>query len=434
VVTEDDSPAVIPRPEHNISRADISGNSLKVLYRLNKSGYQAYLVGGSVRDLLLGTQPKDFDVATDARPEDVRRLFSNCRLIGRRFRLAHVLFGREVVEVATFRGDHDSAQEADDGSADDSGRLVRDNVYGSMADDARRRDFTVNSLYYSIENFAVYDYAGGVSDLHQRVLRLIGDPGTRYREDPVRMLRTVRFAAKLGFTIDPPAEREMRALTPLLEDIAPARLFDECLKLFMGGAAADTFRGLRRHGLLHPLFPATEEALQADGEDGPHERLLVRAMVNTDQRLADDRPVTPAFLFAALLWPVVRRDAESLQEQGRPAAEALHVASSRAVDDAVQRVAIPKRFRAPMREIWQLQARFDRRRPRQVRQLLGHPRFRAAYDFLLLRAHAGEVTQDLADWWTRIQSAEEAQREKMIAELGGAPRKRKRRRRARQAS
>lgn len=407
-------PRVIPRPEHIVSRRDIPQHALKVLYRLNKAGYQSYLVGGGVRDLLLGEQPKDFDVATDARPEEVRRVFSNCRLIGRRFRLAHVHFGRDIIEVATFRGTGDGEG---DGQVvqDKRGRLLRDNVYGSMEEDAWRRDFTINGLYYSIDDFSIIDHVGGMSDLEQRLIRLIGNVETRYREDPVRMLRAARFAAKLGFEIEPATAQGIHDYGQLLAEIAPARLFDECLKLFMAGYARRTFELLRDYGLFAVLFPATEAVLHAEGEDGPSLKLLRQAMDNTDERVREGRPVTPAFLFAALLWPPMREGMAQLREQGLSPGEALQRTAARVVFEADRRVALPKRFRIPMREIWQLQPRFERRRGKRVWHLIGHPRFRAAYDFLLLRAHAGEVPEELADWWTRVQAVDRGEQERMVS-------------------
>ncbi len=422
-------PTIIPRPEHRISRADISENALKVLYRLRKAGFDAFLVGGSVRDLLLGHRPKDFDIATNALPEEVKEVFSNCRLIGRRFRLAHVHFGREIIEVATFRAGHDGDGEGD-GLQDDAGRLIRDNVYGTIGEDALRRDFTVNGLYYNIADFSIYDYAGGIDDLRRGVLRLIGDPAVRFREDPVRMLRAVRFAAKLDFAIDQASEEAIHELGPLLRDIAPARLFEECMKLFLSGHALASFEGLRRHDLLGHLFPATQRALAAEDQQGTTARLLQQAMENTDRRIADERPVTPAFLFAALLWEPVRYAAAQAASDRGPA-EALHLAASDVVEDAIAHVTIPRRFRVPMREIWHLQPRFERRGGKRVWQLLAHPRFRAAYDFLLLRAGAREVDPELADWWTRLQSVDRAEQERMVSQHGSRPGSRRRRRRGR---
>ena len=407
-------PRVIPRPDHIVSRKDIPPHALKVLYRLNKAGYQSYLVGGGVRDLLLGSEPKDFDVATDARPEQVRKVFSNCRLIGRRFRLAHVHFGRDIIEVATFRGGSNGEEGAGDVVQDKGGRLLRDNVYGTMEEDAWRRDFTINGLYYSIDDFSIIDYVGGMEDIERRLIHLIGDVETRYREDPVRMLRAARFAAKLGFDIERDTAEGIGRFAPLLAEIAPARLFDECLKLFMAGYGRVTFDLLREYGLFAELFPATEAVLRAEGDDGGSLRLLRQAMANTDQRVSEGRPVTPAFLFAALLWPPVREGLQQRRAEGLSPGEALQRTAASEVGAADQRVALPKRFRIPMREIWQLQPRFERRQGKRVWHLMGHPRFRAAYDFLLLRAHAGEVEQELADWWTRVQEVDRGEQETMI--------------------
>ncbi len=391
-------PRIIPRPEHNISRANISENALKVLYRLRKSGYQAYLVGGGVRDLLLGREPKDFDVATDATPEQVKAVFRNCRLIGRRFRLAHVRFGREIIEVATFRS-------ASFGKAEQSanGMVLEDNQYGTIEEDALRRDFTVNALYYNIANFSVVDYSTGMEDLRAGRLRLLGDPETRYREDPVRMLRAVRFAAKLGFTIEPETEAPIPGLAHLLAEVPPARLFEEVLKLFFGGYAVATFEKLRHYDLFAQLFPQTEEALSHEEHEFPL-TLVLKGLENTDRRLAEGKPVTPAFLFAVLLWEPVRRMAERLErEEGLAAFPAIQQAAGWVISRQVQRVAIPRRFTTPMREIWSLQPRFHNTRGKRPARLLAHPRFRAAYDFLLLRAESGEADPELAAWWTRYQ-------------------------------
>jgi poly(A) polymerase len=313
-------PRIIPRPEHNVSRAQISQNAVKVLYRLREAGYQAFLVGGGVRDLLLGREPKDFDIATDAHPDDVRRLFRNCRLIGRRFRLAHVYFGRDIVEVATFRAadGNDEPDQDDDQSLllkDEAGRILRDNRYGTIDDDVWRRDFTANALYYNIADFSIWDYAGGVDDIRAGVLRLIGEPEGRYREDPVRLLRAVRFAAKLGFRIEPATEAPLRTLAPLLEAVPPARLFEEILKLFLGGYAVPSYELLRRHGLFSYLFPAVGALLDSEA-GGPYRALLLEALANTDERVAADEPVTAVFLFSVLLWGPVRQRAARLEEAG----------------------------------------------------------------------------------------------------------------------
>ncbi|GAB2505006.1 polynucleotide adenylyltransferase PcnB [Arenimonas alkanexedens] len=440
------TPLIVPRAEHGISRRDISPNALRVLYKLRENGFQGYLVGGAVRDLLVGGHPKDFDVATDATPEQVKSLFRNCRLIGRRFRLAHVVFGREIIEVATFRAN------IDDGSGgretEDGGRLLRDNVYGTIEDDAVRRDFTANALYYAIEDFSVRDYCGGYQDCLDRVLRLIGDPVERYREDPVRMLRAARLAAKLGFAIAPDAAAPIPELAPLLSAAPPARLFDECLKMFMAGHAESSFMLLENHGLLPALFPETAVAIDTN-RSGALRKMLLQALRNTDERVAQDKPVTPAFLFAALLWPAYCRELAVLQKAGVDPLVAQQRAADRVTLHQAQRIALPRRFSLPMQEIWLLQPRFAQRVRKRVFRLLSHPRFRAAFDFLELRADAApELAADVAFWReAQVQAPEQlaerldpksARRERDPAELApdadaegdaAGPKKRRRRRR-----
>ncbi|MBS3896274.1 MAG: polynucleotide adenylyltransferase PcnB [Xanthomonadaceae bacterium] len=389
-------PLVIPRESHPISRRNISPAALKVLYGLRDAGYQGFLVGGAVRDLLAGIQPKDFDVATDATPEQVRAVFRNCRLIGRRFRLAHVVFGREIIEVATFR-----ANDAGDGEGretEDDGRLLRDNVYGSIEDDAVRRDFTVNALYYAIGDFTVRDYVGGYADVMARRLRLIGEPEQRYREDPVRLLRAVRLAAKLGFSIDAATAAPMAAMAPLLAGSASARLFDESVKLFLAGHAEPSFLALEQHQLLPALLPEAAAALRAH-RNGSLRTMLLAGLQSTDARIAAGKPVTPAFLYAVLLWPAYCRELARLQAQGVDPAVAQQRAADRVTLHQTQRIALPRRFSLPMQEIWMLQPRFALRQKKRVHRLLAHPRFRAAYDFLELRAGvAPELATDLQFW------------------------------------
>ncbi|NLW97505.1 polynucleotide adenylyltransferase PcnB [Luteimonas wenzhouensis] len=421
---------IIPRDQHPISRRAISPNALRVLYRLHEAGHRACLVGGAVRDLLVGLSPKDFDVATDATPEQVKQLFRNCRLIGRRFRLAHVVFGREIIEVATFRAN------VDDGSGDrqvvDGGRLLRDNVYGTIEDDAVRRDFTANALYYDIADFSVRDYVGGFEDVNNRVLRLIGDPEARYREDPVRMLRAVRLSAKLGFRIDPGTAQPLPRLAPLLAEAAPARLFEECLKMFLAGHAEQSFEGLDRHGLLPVLFPETAAALAAN-RSGALRRMLLEGLRSTDQRVAREEPVSPAFLFAVLLWPAYCRTLMALQAQGLHAAEAERRAADRVTLHQLERVALPRRFSLPMQEIWLMQARFSQRQRKRVLRTLAHPRFRAAFDFLVLRRAASPAHEEDIAFWQEAQRDPDAaiatRPDDGSVEEGGAPRKRRRRRR-----
>ena len=405
-------PVIVPRADHNISRTNISENALKVLYRLKNAGYEAYLVGGGVRDLLLGREPKDFDVATDASPEQVEKEFRNCRLIGRRFRLAHVRFGDEIIEVATFRssGAADTLEPDDDEEADrahdgGTGRILRDNIYGTVEEDAERRDFSVNALYYDIRDFSVRDYVDGLPDLRDGVLRLIGDPELRYREDPVRMLRAVRFAVKLGFKMHPGTEKPIDRLGGLLADVPPARMFEEILKLFLYGFGEQAFEALRHHGLFAQLFPRTEKALAREEQHFP-KVFIAKALASTDRRVQQDMPVTPAFLFAALLWEPVRQIARRLEAEGVHPSEALRRAADEVVEEQVKRVALPRRFSTPMTEIFALQPRFEQRQGKRPQRLMEHPRFRAAYDFLVLRAEAGEADMDLAEWWTQLQAGE----------------------------
>ena len=431
-------PRSIPRDAHSISRKDISPNALRVLYRLRDAGFGAYLVGGAVRDLLVGGHPKDFDVATSATPEEVRQLFRNCRLIGRRFRLAHVVFGREIIEVATFRAN------VDDGSGDrelhEGGRLLRDNVFGTIEDDAVRRDFTANALYYAIEDFSVRDYTGGFEDVMNRVLKLIGDPEQRYREDPVRMLRAVRLAAKLGFHIDEATAEPIPRLAGLLREAAPARLFEECLKLFLSGHGVESFLGLERHGLLPALLPESAAALKSN-RSGALRRMLLEGLRGTDARVAADEPVSPAFLFALLLWPAYCRALMALQAQGMHAAEAQRRAADRVTVHQLATIALPRRFSLPMQEIWLLQSRFGQRQRKRVMRLLAHPRFRAAFDFLVLRQFASNEHAEEVEFWREAQTLPRDELDEQLAavpsdpeaaaegDASGAPRKRRRRRR-----
>ena len=393
-------PRIIPRAEHGISRKNISNGALRVLYRLHEAGYKAFLVGGAVRDLLLGGHPKDFDIATDATPEQTRALFRNCRLIGRRFRLAHVVFGREIVEVATFRG---IGEVGDSDRHVVDGRIVRDNVYGSIEEDAIRRDFTINALYYDIADFSVRDYVGGIADLQQRTMRLIGDPEQRYREDPVRMLRAARLAAKLDFTLAAETEAPIAELAPLLADVAPARLFDESLKLFLSGHGLESLRRLHNLGLLGQIFPATAAAL-AGPESARFGRLLGYTFTSTDERIHSDKPVTPAFLFAAMLWEPVRSLADRLIADGTDPSVAWTAAVDRVMHQQAARIAIPKRFAIAMEEIWSLQPRFEQRQKKRVMRLLAHPKFRAAYDFLVIRSHDEPELKAQVEWWAEAQA------------------------------
>jgi len=403
--------------------------------RLRSQGYQTYLVGGAVRDLLMGGHPKDFDIATDATPEAVHQVFRNSRIIGRRFRIVHVRFGREVIEVTTFRGHHDAAEDGEAQHRDShsrqsaSGLLLRDNVYGTLEEDAVRRDITVNALYYDAGNFEVHDQVGGLEDLASRTIRVIGDPVERYTQDPVRMLRVLRFAARLGFNVEAATAAAIPECAPLLREIPPARLFDEFLKLFLTGHAASTLRELQRHALFDYLFPDTCALLSREPLAQP---LIDAAMRNTDQRIAEDKPVTPAFILAALLWPVVLDLARAQEARGEAPMTALHSAGQLAVGAAVQHLSIPRRFSQVMREIWEMQPRLERTQGRRSAELPEHRRFRAAYDFLLLREEAGEDTGGLGAWWTDFQALPTEERQQQAPPEGnGRARRRPRRRRVR---
>jgi poly(A) polymerase len=498
---------IIPRAEHSISRSAISPNALRVLYRLREAGYEAFLVGGCVRDLLIGITPKDFDIATSALPEEVKRTFRNCRLIGRRFRLAHVFFGREIIEVATFRAmsapevgeeiaepaaadldddvddelleDGDDLDEVDeslvlaeagphqtgfhrnsplrerdrsrhagagnddddeDRVTDEHGRILRDNAYGTIDDDVWRRDFTANSLYYNIADFSIWDYCGGVEDISARRLKLIGDPATRYREDPVRMLRAARFEAKLGFSLDGETGTLIPRLRELLGSVPPARLFDETLKLFLTGHGAMSLVVLQRHGLLGELLPTVASYLNRH-PDGAVSRLVRQGLVNTDQRVAAGKPVTPTFLFALLLYGPFAEIIEKQPQEKWHDIGAIVDAVDRAARQAQGRISIPKRFSLGVREMFAAQPRLEQPRGRRALRMLEQPRFRAGFDLLLLRAEMGLASKELAEWWTKIQDVSQTDRDRMADALspqqrpageGGAggrrgPRRRRRR-------
>jgi poly(A) polymerase len=499
---------IIPRAEHSISRSAISPNALRVLYRLREAGYEAFLVGGCVRDLLLGISPKDFDIATSALPEEVKRTFRNCRLIGRRFRLAHVFFGREIIEVATFRAmsapdeqpiepeaadldddespedleddlddegdeadestvlaeagphqtgfhgsrplaDRDRSRHAGAGRDDDDdedrvtdehGRILRDNVYGNIDDDVWRRDFTANSLYYNIADFSIWDYTGGVEDIAARRLKLIGDPVTRYREDPVRMLRAARFEAKLGFTLDGETGTSIAGLRELLGSVPPARLFDETLKLFLTGHGARSLEVLRAHGLLGELLPTVAAYLDRH-PDGAVARLLKQGLVNTDQRVSQGKPVTPTFLFALLLYGPIADIIEKQPQEKWHDIGTIVDAVDRAARAAQGRISIPKRFSLGVREMFAAQPRLEQPRGRRALRMLEQPRFRAGFDLLLLRADMGLADPAIAAWWSRVQEVSQTDRDRMADALGaqsraggeggGQRRPRRRRRRGR---
>ncbi|MFA5493767.1 MAG: polynucleotide adenylyltransferase PcnB [Porticoccaceae bacterium] len=421
-----DGPNILKAGEHTIKSRHISSAASKIVDILEENKFQAYVVGGCIRDILLDRHPKDFDVATNATPEEVKALFRRSRIVGRRFQIVHVHMGRDIVEVTTFRANH-SASGGRQGVRSDQGMLLRDNVFGDITEDAQRRDFTVNALYYQPRSNTLYDYANGLDDIARRQLRIIGDPETRFREDPVRMLRAARFAGKLGFSVEAATAAPIGALAPLLRDIPPARLFDEWLKLFLSGYALDTFHVLREFGLFEELFPSIDPLL--DSDDGFNLRFVEQALGNTDARIRDGKRVTPAFLLAALLWPMVVKVTRHYLERGENPAMAVQKAGGQVVAQQIDRIAIPRRFSMPMREIWDMQQRLPLRYGRRAEHLVELPRFRAGYDFILLREQAGEDLGGLGRWWTLYQEAGDSERLTMVKALDNKSEGDKRRRR-----
>ncbi len=416
---------IYSQAEHGIHRDDLSDSAITVCEGLQRAGYKAFVVGGAVRDLLLGRHPKDFDVATNATPEQVRGVFRRARIIGRRFRLVHVMFRDETIEVSTFRSSH-TDPEADDNNAraDEHGRLLRDNVFGNQEEDAIRRDFTMNALFYDPEREEVWDYVHGVADIQHKRVVMIGDPEARYREDPVRMLRAARLAAKLEFTIDPATEKPIATLAPLLDNVPTARLFDEMVKLLFSGHALAGLARLRQLGLHLGLLPVLDRLF-----DDPATRpFITLALQRTDERIAAEKGVSPAFLFAALFWhPMVARW-QKLEADGVRAAQAMHQAMDDVLDDARKSLAIPRRLDPLIKELWAAQPRFLQRSQAKAYRNLSHPRFRASYDFFALRAEAGDADTAVAHWWERFQFADDDVRETMLLP-DDEPKKSKRRRR-----
>lgn len=423
------TPDIITRDQHTISRTHISSAALKVLYRLHKSGFAAYLVGGSVRDLLLGLNPKDFDVVTDAHPEQIQRLFRNSFIIGRRFRLVHVRFGGEIIEVATFRGH----------TEDNVGRvhtqhglLLRDNVYGTLEDDVWRRDFTINALYYNIADFSVIDYTGGMHDLKLRSLRVIGDPTERYREDPARMLRAIRLAGKLNFSIEPETSEAIRKYKDLLVHVPPARLFDKMLKIFHSGKSYATFKLLQEYKVFSVLFPDADEA----AKDSNFNLFLDEAFKNTDERINQDKSVNSAFLFSVILWgPLLSHKKKFLEDEELSEHQAFHFAMSEVIQNQLKIISIPRKFTTVIREIWYLQHLLEHGRARRVYKIFHHARFRAGYDFLALRAQSNETTlQDLVKWWSDFQEADEEGKDRLILNRFGKPKQQRKRKKKRSSN
>ncbi len=398
-------PAVIPPTRHGIRRESISSGARRTCEVLQQAGHRAYVVGGAVRDLIAGITPKDFDIATDATPDQVRALFRRARIIGRRFQIVHVMQGAETLEVSTFRAAHDA-----DTQKDEHGRVLRDNVWGTQADDAARRDFTINALFFDPATETVLDYHHGVADLKQKTLRIIGDPRSRYREDPVRMLRAIRLSAKLGLTIDPEARTPIRDMASLMENVPLARVFDEMLKLLFSGHAVECVKRLRDEGLHHGLLPLLDVIL----EQPMGEKFVMLALSSTDDRVRQGKPTSPGFLFATLLWNEVLANWEARKQRGETHIPALFEAMDEVLNQQAEKLAITRRISGDIKDIWSLQPRFEKRSGKTALRLLEQPRFRAGYDFLLLRAQSGEVAMELADWWTAFQEADSQARLAML--------------------
>ncbi|HYD82281.1 MAG TPA: polynucleotide adenylyltransferase PcnB [Paucimonas sp.] len=421
--TNASEPLTLGPNEHSIDPKLLSPNAVRVTQTLQEAGFKAFIVGGAVRDLLLGHKPKDFDVATNATPEQVKRLFRRAFIIGRRFQIVHVLLGQEQIEVTTFRG-----ASADDSPKDEHGRVLRDNTFGEQHEDAVRRDFSINAMYYDPATQTVFDYHGGIADIRNKTLRIIGQPEARYREDPVRLLRVVRFAAKLGFSIDPATRAPIKIMAPLINNVPAARVFDEMLKLLMSGHAMACLQQLRSEGLHHGLLPLLDVVL----EQPLGERFVTLALANTDRRIQQGKPVSPGFLFASLLWHQVLESWRAYQAAGEYPIPALHLAADDVLDAQTEKLALQRKITSDMREIWAMQPRFERRIGKSPYKLLEHPRWRAGYDFLLLRCESGEIEAEVGDWWTSFADADSGGREALLAkkprEESAAPAKKRRRR------
>ncbi|SFU97590.1 polynucleotide adenylyltransferase PcnB [Pseudoduganella namucuonensis] len=418
-----DEPVILGAEQHGIDARLLSSNAVRVTSTLQEAGYQAFVVGGAVRDLLLGVKPKDFDIATNATPEQVKKLFRRAFIIGKRFQIVHVMFGQDLLEVTTFRG-----PSTDNAPKDEHGRVLRDNTFGSQAEDAERRDFTINAMYYNPASEEVWDYHGGIEDIRARTLRIIGVPEARYREDPVRMLRVTRFAAKLGFQIEPNTREPITVMAPLIDNVPPARVFDEMLKLLMSGQALACLRQLRQEGLHHGLLPLLDVVL----EQPLGVKFVTLALDSTDRRIHAGKTVSPGFLFASLLWHQVLEKWNAYRAAGEFPIPALHLAADEVLDSQTEKLALQRKIGSDMRDIWAMQPRFERRTGKNPYKLLEHPRFRAGYDFLLLRCESGEIDAELGEWWTAFYDGDETEREQLVAGAsqagggagGGAKRKR----------
>lgn len=415
-----DNHPVVHSQDHSLNPKLLCKYALEVVRVLQKKNFEAYVVGGCVRDLLLGLSPKDFDVATNAKPNEIKNLFKRSRIVGRRFQIVHVQFGREIIEVTTFRSNmvnnkHPSNKQNRQLEQSSSGMLTRDNSFGSIDQDASRRDLSINALYFDPADNSLYDFSGGLKDLADRRIRIIGEPATRYREDPVRLLRVARFAAKLGFDVDTKTLKPIEKMAESLSHVSAPRMFDETLKLFMSGQGLASFKLLSDYGLFAQIAPQTHRLFQ---QGTPFARKLVeQAMINTDLRIKSKKRVTPAFIYAALLWAPVQKTALDYQKQGHSPSVALNKAANEVIGNQIPITAIPRKFTLAMREIWSLQLMLTRRGGNRAQRLMEHPRFRAAYDFVLLREQTGEDLNGLGHWWTVYQEADEEERQAMIQKL-----------------
>jgi len=417
-------PDILGPEDHGIDLKLVSPNAIRVTQTLQEAGFKAFVVGGAVRDLLLGVKPKDFDIATDATPEEVKKLFRRAFIIGRRFQIVHVMFGQDLLEVTTFRG-----KGSDNAPKDEHGRVLRDNSFGPQHEDAERRDFTINAMYYDPATQSVLDYHGGIADIRDKVLRIIGQPEARYREDPVRMLRVVRFAAKLQFTIEPATRAPIPVMAPLIDNVPAARVFDEMLKLLMSGHALACLKELRSSGLHHGLLPLLDVVL----EQPIGMKFVTLALESTDGRVKAGKGVSPGFLFASLLWHQVLEKWNAYRTAGEAPIPALHLAADDVLDNQTENLALQRRIATDMRDIWAMQPRFERRNGKNPYKLLEHPRFRAGFDFLLLRCESGELDAELGNWWATFYGADAAERERLVNSArepaaAGAAKKRPRRR------
>jgi poly(A) polymerase len=404
-------PVVLGPKDHGIDQKLLSSNAIRVTSTLQEAGFQAFVVGGAVRDLLLGVKPKDFDIATNATPEQVKRLFRRAFIIGKRFQIVHVMFGQDLLEVTTFRG-----TAMDNAPRDEHGRVLRDNTFGTQAEDAARRDFTINAMYYNPATEEVLDYHGGIEDIRSKTLRIIGQPEARYREDPVRMLRVVRFAAKLKFDIEPTTAEPISVMAPLINNVPAARVFDEMLKLLMSGQALACLQQLRKEGLHHGLLPMLDVVL----EQPLGTKFVTLALDATDRRILSGKTVSPGFLFASLLWHQVLEKWQAYQAAGEFPIPALHLAADEVLESQTEKLALQRKIGSDMRDIWAMQPRFERRSGKNPYKLLEHLRFRAGYDFLLLRCASGEIDAELGDWWTAFYEGDEVMRAELVSSAGNA--------------